>query len=147
MSDLPTQADFDAMYSGTAPWDIGHPQGSLRAIADAGGIRGRVLDAGCGTGVHALMGAGSQLQPRANPGLAGDDRAPSLNRMTACFALSARLSLLRASPVAPTTRLISLSRPRGGARTTAGTIRRQIGTSSWSTSSSASHSSASRGPS
>jgi SAM-dependent methyltransferase len=57
MSDLPTQADFDAMYTGTPPWDIGRPQGSLRAVADAGGLRGRVLDAGCGTGEHALMAA------------------------------------------------------------------------------------------
>jgi SAM-dependent methyltransferase len=57
MSDLPTQRDFDAMYTGTPPWDIGRPQGSLQAVADAGGIRGRVLDAGCGTGEHALMAA------------------------------------------------------------------------------------------
>ena len=57
MSDLPTQRDFDAMYAGTPPWDIGRPQGSLRAVADAGGLRGRVLDAGCGTGEHALMAA------------------------------------------------------------------------------------------
>ena len=57
MSDLPTQPDFDAMYTGTPPWDIGRPQGSLRAVADAGGLRGRVLDAGCGTGEHALMAA------------------------------------------------------------------------------------------
>jgi SAM-dependent methyltransferase len=57
MSDLPTQHDFDAMYTGTPPWDIGRPQGSLRAVADAGGLRGRVLDAGCGTGEHALMAA------------------------------------------------------------------------------------------
>jgi SAM-dependent methyltransferase len=45
------------MYTGTPPWDIGRPQGSLRAVADAGGLRGRVLDAGCGTGEHALMAA------------------------------------------------------------------------------------------
>jgi SAM-dependent methyltransferase len=45
------------MYTGTPPWDIGRPQGSLQAVADAGGIRGRVLDAGCGTGEHALMAA------------------------------------------------------------------------------------------
>jgi SAM-dependent methyltransferase len=57
MSDLPRQADFDAMYSGTPPWDIGRPQVCIRAVADAGGLRGRVLDAGCGTGEHALMAA------------------------------------------------------------------------------------------
>src|SRR5437879_5716752 len=57
MADLPNQADFDAMYTGTPPWDIGRPQGSLRASADAGGLTGRVLDAGGGTGEHALGAA------------------------------------------------------------------------------------------
>ena len=62
MSERTSQAQFDAMYSGTPPWDIGHPQPSLRAIADAGGLRGRVLDAGCGTGEHAIMAAGMGLE-------------------------------------------------------------------------------------
>jgi SAM-dependent methyltransferase len=55
-------ADFDAMYAGTPPWDVGHPQASIRAVADAGGIRGRVLDAGCGTGEHSLMAAAMGLE-------------------------------------------------------------------------------------
>ena len=46
---------FDAMYAGRPPWDIGRPQAALVALADAGLIRGRVLDAGCGTGEHVLM--------------------------------------------------------------------------------------------
>ena len=58
MSERTSQADFDAMYAGTPPWDIGHPQPCLQAIAQAGGLKGRVLDAGCGTGEHALMAAG-----------------------------------------------------------------------------------------
>ena len=46
---------FDAMYTGQPPWDIGRPQAAFVALADAGLIRGRVLDAGCGTGEHVLM--------------------------------------------------------------------------------------------
>jgi len=53
----PRGADFEAFYSGTPPWDIGRPQPAFQALADAGEIRGRVLDAGCGTGEHALMAA------------------------------------------------------------------------------------------
>jgi cyclopropane fatty-acyl-phospholipid synthase-like methyltransferase len=50
-------ADFESFYSGTPPWDIGRPQPAFQALADAGELRGRVLDAGCGTGEHALMAA------------------------------------------------------------------------------------------
>jgi SAM-dependent methyltransferase len=50
-------ADFDAMYSGTPPWDIGRPQAAFLALAEDGTIGGRVLDAGCGTGEHVLMAA------------------------------------------------------------------------------------------
>jgi cyclopropane fatty-acyl-phospholipid synthase-like methyltransferase len=46
---------FDAMYAGRPPWDIGRPQAAFVALADAGLIRGRALDAGCGTGEHVLM--------------------------------------------------------------------------------------------
>ena len=38
-------------------WDIGRPQPALLALAEAGKVRGRVLDTGCGTGEHALMAA------------------------------------------------------------------------------------------
>lgn len=48
---------FEAMYAATPPWDIGHPQPVFQKLADSGAIRGRVLDAGCGTGEHALMAA------------------------------------------------------------------------------------------
>ena len=80
MSDLPTQRDFDAMYTGTPPWDIGRPQGSLLAVADAGGLRGRVLDAGCGTGEHALMAAASGLD---TTGVDGSPTAIDLARSKA----------------------------------------------------------------
>lgn len=50
--------DFDAVYANARPaWDIGRPQPAFQALADADALRGRVLDAGCGTGEHALMAA------------------------------------------------------------------------------------------
>ncbi|GAB4055358.1 class I SAM-dependent methyltransferase [Catellatospora paridis] len=53
--------DFDAMYADTPPWEIGRPQPALAAVAAAGGLHGRVLDVGCGTGEHALMAAAAGL--------------------------------------------------------------------------------------
>ena len=49
------------MYAGTPPWDIGRPQAAFLELARTGALRGRVLDAGCGTGEHALMAAGLGL--------------------------------------------------------------------------------------
>jgi SAM-dependent methyltransferase len=54
--------DFDALYAGTPPWDIGRPQPAFLALAEAGAVRGRVLDVGCGTGEHVLMAAGLGLE-------------------------------------------------------------------------------------
>jgi SAM-dependent methyltransferase len=54
---LVSVARFDHAYEVTPPWDIGRPQPALVGVAEAGGLRGRVLDAGCGTGEHALMAA------------------------------------------------------------------------------------------
>jgi cyclopropane fatty-acyl-phospholipid synthase-like methyltransferase len=51
----------DDLYATPPPWDIGRPQPAFRALADAGLIRGRVLDVGCGTGEHVLMCAGLEL--------------------------------------------------------------------------------------
>jgi cyclopropane fatty-acyl-phospholipid synthase-like methyltransferase len=48
---------FYPFYAARPPWEIGRPQPAFVALADAGEIRGRVLDAGCGTGEHALMAA------------------------------------------------------------------------------------------
>ena len=53
---------FNDAYLGTPPWDIGRPQGAFRALADAGELRGRLLDSGCGTGEHALMAASIGLE-------------------------------------------------------------------------------------
>jgi cyclopropane fatty-acyl-phospholipid synthase-like methyltransferase len=49
--------DFEDSYAGTPPWDIGRPQPAFEDLAAAGALRGRVLDAGCGTGEHVLMAA------------------------------------------------------------------------------------------
>jgi SAM-dependent methyltransferase len=44
---------FDAVYAAPNPWEIGRPQGEIVRLAEAGEIRGRVLDCGCGTGENA----------------------------------------------------------------------------------------------
>lgn len=49
---------FNSAYAGTPPWDIGRPQPEFVLLAEANGIRGNVLDVGCGTGEHALYLAG-----------------------------------------------------------------------------------------
>ena len=47
---------WDASYrEGLAPWDIGRPQPAIARLASEGGFAGAVLDAGCGTGEHALL--------------------------------------------------------------------------------------------
>ncbi|HET6865924.1 MAG TPA: class I SAM-dependent methyltransferase [Solirubrobacteraceae bacterium] len=63
--------DFDLMYAGAPPWDIGRPQPGFLELAEAGALRGRVLDVGCGTGEHALMAAASGFDAT------GIDAAPS----------------------------------------------------------------------
>src|SRR5262249_8044299 len=65
--------NWDASYEATPPpWDIGHPQPALADLFAVGAVRGRVLDAGCGTGEHALLAAargfeatGVDVSPRA----------------------------------------------------------------------------------
>jgi SAM-dependent methyltransferase len=53
-----TGVPWDASYHGDgAPWDIGRPQPAFVRVASAGGFTGPVLDAGCGTGEHALLAA------------------------------------------------------------------------------------------
>jgi SAM-dependent methyltransferase len=48
-------SSFDELYAASQPpWDIGRPQQEFIQLAEAGAIQGSVLDAGCGTGEHAL---------------------------------------------------------------------------------------------
>jgi len=51
--------NWDASYAGYRPpgWDIGRPQPAFVRLASSGVLHGRVLDAGCGTGEHALLAA------------------------------------------------------------------------------------------
>jgi SAM-dependent methyltransferase len=53
---------WDKVYDSDdpAPGDIGEPQPAFVELAESGEIRGRVLDAGCGTGTHARWAAGRQ---------------------------------------------------------------------------------------
>jgi SAM-dependent methyltransferase len=67
--------DFDALYAATPPWDIGRPQPPFLSLAEAGWLRGRVLDVGCGTGEHALMAAALGLDAT------GIDAAPAAIRL------------------------------------------------------------------
>jgi len=51
-------AEWDSAYQDhLPPWDIGRPQPAFVRLADNGLLSGRVLDAGCGTGEHALLAA------------------------------------------------------------------------------------------
>ena len=54
-----TTPNWDAAYAASvpAPWDIGRPQPAFLRLASSGLLTGRVLDAGCGTGEHALLAA------------------------------------------------------------------------------------------
>jgi SAM-dependent methyltransferase len=54
-----TTPSWDWAYAegNQAPWDIGRPQSAFIELAAGGLLAGRVLDAGCGTGEHALLAA------------------------------------------------------------------------------------------
>ena len=52
-----TGRPWDASYREGAPWDIGRPQAAFVRVANGGGFAGAVLDAGCGSGEHALLAA------------------------------------------------------------------------------------------
>jgi cyclopropane fatty-acyl-phospholipid synthase-like methyltransferase len=56
---------------GSPPWDIGHPQPAMVEAGRRGWVGGRVLDAGCGTGEHALYFAATGCE------VIGVDAAPA----------------------------------------------------------------------
>jgi len=71
---MTTPTGWDSAYEAgsRAPWDIGRPQPAFARLADQGLLSGRVLDAGCGSGEHALLAAargadvvGVDISPRA----------------------------------------------------------------------------------
>lgn len=48
--------DWNEIYKGTPPWDIGYPQPVFEALVKEGEIKpGRALDIGCGRGENAIM--------------------------------------------------------------------------------------------
>jgi SAM-dependent methyltransferase len=54
-----TPLEWNDAYAARPPWDIGRPQPAFVALARDGLLRGRLLDAGCGTGEHTLLAAES----------------------------------------------------------------------------------------
>lgn len=59
MMTTPPQDRFNQAYENrTAPWVIGQPQQAIVGLEQAGRIRGKVLDAGCGLGEHTILLAG-----------------------------------------------------------------------------------------
>ena len=71
---MTTPTGWDSAYEAgsRAPWDIGRPQPAFARLADKGLLSGRMLDAGCGSGEHALLAAargadavGVDISPRA----------------------------------------------------------------------------------
>jgi SAM-dependent methyltransferase len=88
---------FDADYDGTPPWDIGRPQPVFQSLADGHAFRGRVLDAGCGTGEHTLLAAalgldatGVDTSPKA---IALAREKAAMRRLSARFLVADALAL------------------------------------------------------
>src|SRR5207253_1293326 len=54
--------DWEEAYRGRPPWDIGRPQPAFVDLAEKGLMRGRLLDAGCGTGEHTLLAVAAGAQ-------------------------------------------------------------------------------------
>jgi SAM-dependent methyltransferase len=74
------RSGWDDSYTGSepAPWDIGRPQPAFVRLADAGLLRGRLLDSGCGTGENTLLAAA-----RGADAVGVDVAAPAIERARA----------------------------------------------------------------
>ncbi len=46
---------FDVAYEGTPSWETGRPQPVVLRLLEEGAFAGAILDAGCGTGRHAVL--------------------------------------------------------------------------------------------
>jgi cyclopropane fatty-acyl-phospholipid synthase-like methyltransferase len=53
---------WNSVYEGSPPWDIGRPQPDFVRLAEAGMLKGRVLDVGCGTGEQVMLAASHGAQ-------------------------------------------------------------------------------------
>ncbi|MCG8424378.1 MAG: class I SAM-dependent methyltransferase [Proteobacteria bacterium] len=51
----PRREHFFELYNGQPPWEIHRPQEAFVRLCDARGVRGSVLDVGCGSGENALL--------------------------------------------------------------------------------------------
>ena len=91
--------DWDTSYRSATPppWDIGAPQPAFVRLADSGLLTGRVLDAGCGTGEHALLAAARGADATgvdASPRAIGQARRKAEERgLSARFEVADALSL------------------------------------------------------
>ena len=75
---------FDRAYEGVPSWEIGHPQGAVIRLSDAGLIVGSVLDVGCGTGRNGLL-----LAELGHPVLGIDIAPAAIDRAVAASAETA----------------------------------------------------------
>ena len=48
---------WNSTYEGSPPWDIGVPQPEFVKLAEAGKLKGQILDVGCGTGEQVMLAA------------------------------------------------------------------------------------------
>jgi SAM-dependent methyltransferase/mannose-6-phosphate isomerase-like protein (cupin superfamily) len=53
----PGDWNWDELHSGTPPWETGAAQPALVRLAEAGLLRGRLLDVGCGSGDNTILAA------------------------------------------------------------------------------------------